>query len=419
MSVNTFLVYYFWSKTSARIPFPADLANNQTWQPVNTEKTGYVFSAYMVEGEARLVVLGALSEAKVRYNCLLWYMKDDSRSWKSIRTGTIATVSPEGHGTRYTATVFECPVETLTPRYVSIVSDFGKPTNLVKLQSRPKAERYMRKFTVCLTPIHFDYSRAYELIEWVELNRILGAEKFIVYNYSIASNVEQVLDYYVRQDAVEVVQWRLPMAVDTYPNSGVAPEIHYFAQSVALHDCLFRNKGESEYVVNIDLDEFIVPKDSGIKTWSELIQTVRVDSAKVYVFRSSFFRKDWEQYYSSGEQSVVAQAKKYGISTLQYFNREKRVFVKGSRSKYIAKTDAVNTLMIHFVPMIPLKYDVTVSEDLAILHHYRSLHEGDGQLADSVKDLTILQQYGKELVENVKRVWNDLPQVDMNINDKV
>ncbi|XP_053377892.1 uncharacterized protein LOC128547951 [Mercenaria mercenaria] len=109
-----------------------------------------------------------------------------------------------------------------------------------------KLEAYKNRFAVCLSPLYFNYSRAYELAEWIELNRILGAEKFVVYNISTSTNVDQVLGYYSRQGLVNVVQWQLPMRVSTYPKSKEPAEIHYFGQTAALNDCLFRKPLEKD-----------------------------------------------------------------------------------------------------------------------------------------------------------------------------
>jgi hypothetical protein len=82
---------------------------------------------------------------------------------------------------------------------------------------------------------YFNYSKAYELVEMIELNRILGAEHFVFYNYSTNSNVNHVLEYYKKMDIVEVLEWNLPMKVDTWPKKNEPVEIHYFAQLAALN----------------------------------------------------------------------------------------------------------------------------------------------------------------------------------------
>lgn len=103
------------------------------------------------------------------------------------------------------------------------------------MQNASKPDQYKYIFSVCLSPLYFQYGRAYELVEWIELNRILGAERFLVYNYSTAINVQQVLDYYSKRGLAEVIQWHVTMRVSTFPKTKQPIEIHYFGQSAALN----------------------------------------------------------------------------------------------------------------------------------------------------------------------------------------
>lgn len=274
-----------------------------------------------------------------------------------------------------------------------------------------RPEIIQRTFTVCLSPLHYGYGRDYELIEWIELNRILGAEKFIIYNYSSTGKINNALEYYSKRGLVEVIQWRLPMAVDTFPVN-TEPEIHYFAQSAALNDCLYRNKGESEFVVNIDLDEFIIPRGTETNTLREMLTEVNKNNAKVFIFKNTYFRKDW--HHRNSEKLLFRsshKAKQYGFTTLTTFNREKKIYVKGVKSKYMAKTNGIRYLMIHFVPELPPNEDVTVDERTGLLHHYRNINVDSHIYNDSITDYTIVEKFGEKLVENVGKVWSELHHV--------
>jgi len=39
---------------------------------------------------------------------------------------------------------------------------------------------------VCVKPIHFDYDKTLEIIEFIELNKILGVTKFTFYNHTMS-----------------------------------------------------------------------------------------------------------------------------------------------------------------------------------------------------------------------------------------
>lgn len=69
------------------------------------------------------------------------------------------------------------------------------------------AER--RNFAVCVQPL-FKYSDVNQLVEMIELNRLLGAEYFYFYNCTISAAVSKALHYYTHlTDYVQVLPWQL------------------------------------------------------------------------------------------------------------------------------------------------------------------------------------------------------------------
>ncbi|XP_045197976.2 uncharacterized protein LOC123552394 [Mercenaria mercenaria] len=417
--VVLFVLYfcYFTLFKCTWTPFPVELAQNKTWYPVGRAKTAYVFSAYLDESRHVVVVIGAMTKDPITYLCQLWSADAGGNSMDMDRSYPRAISPPEHHDKKYAMTLFECPFRSARfPQYVSLITNTcDTPLNLIRIDETKVQSNYRRKFTVCLSPLNFMYSRAYELIEWIELNRILGAEKFVVYNYSSASNVKEVLDYYSKRGFVEVIQWPLPMAVDTYPATEVRAEIHYFGQTAALHDCLYRNKRESEFIVNIDLDEFIIPHGNETTNWKEIVRKVDTNNAKAFVFKNTHFRRDLNHKHSKHSwMNDYQETKRFKLTTLQTFQREVKVYIKGVKSKYMVRTDGLLYLMIHFVPELPLSQDITISEEIALLHHYKNFEHDPEVSTDSVPDYTVLDKYGDKLISNVERVWDELSRVDMN-----
>ena len=72
----------------------------------------------------------------------------------------------------------------------------------------------VRNFSLCVPPLHKNFSQAYSLVELIELNRILGVEAFTFYNYSAVLNVDQILSVYSKLCLVKVlhVPWNLPLS---------------------------------------------------------------------------------------------------------------------------------------------------------------------------------------------------------------
>ena len=295
------------------------------------------------------------------------------------------------------------------PSHISLVTTSCEtPLNILAVKNVSKPPKYKTRFTVCLSPLYFDYGRAYELVEWIELNRILGAEKFTIYNISTSINVDKVLEYYSKRGLVEIVQWRLPIRVSKFP--GDRSDIHYFGQTAALNDCLFRTKRDSEYMVNVDLDEFIIPRGSNLLNWTITIRPYE-DRFSVFMFKSTYFRKEWESGISNFLDKE--QVEKYQLVSLKVTEHESRIFAARHRSKYIARTASVDGIQIHEVPG---SRTAVIPHTAALLHHYRNwsnLEDRDG----SVKDYIVLEKYGAMLINRVRNAWNDLPGVEMDIQN--
>jgi tetratricopeptide (TPR) repeat protein len=82
------------------------------------------------------------------------------------------------------------------------------------------------------------------LIEWLEFHKIVGVERFYLYNNNSADNTIDILQPYVQSGEVILHHWP------------VTP-----GQISAYEHCLSAYKTESEWIAFIDLDEFIFPSE--------------------------------------------------------------------------------------------------------------------------------------------------------------
>jgi hypothetical protein len=81
------------------------------------------------------------------------------------------------------------------------------------------------------------------LREWIEFHRLVGVEKFILYNNESTDGYQAVLDPYV--DSGIVTLYDVP--------------VHPAQQSTAYNSCLEQYRGRIKWVAYIDLDEFLYP----------------------------------------------------------------------------------------------------------------------------------------------------------------
>ncbi|CAL1547333.1 unnamed protein product, partial [Lymnaea stagnalis] len=166
----------------------------------------------------------------------------------------------DAHSKKYVAAFFDCPIGPLvSPKFVTVTyNKTDEPAHWVAIHHpRPLA----RNFTVCYAAL-FDYNRTSQLIQSIEINRVLGAQHFYVYNYSVSPATDAVLRHYQKLGLLTVMQWRLPTL-----------EVWYYAQNLAINDCVYRNRIASQFVVIQDTDEFIIPKQHD--SWAELLHAVQ------------------------------------------------------------------------------------------------------------------------------------------------
>ena len=295
-----------------------------------------------------------------------------------------------------------------------------RPPNLLKIRESPKANR---TFTICLRPIHFRETAAYDIVEWVEYYRLMGVDYFMIYNFTSDPLTDKILNYYVKSGIMEVVQWHVP--------DHVIPSIHYYelkkyrelhsaGQFAMLNDFLYRVYWSTEYVVNVDLDEFIVPLD-GSKNFRQLLNTYPLSCE--YQFRNSIVPMDIEPTIETFAQRALAI--KYRLKTLLYTKRQDYVYNIRLKTKYIARTNCSKLLWLHTVwekrapnsesPLINgqhfsqnlMRNKVVANKNSSIVFHYRlpfdeskTFQRHTGRVEDRR-----LKPFREGLIDRVKTVW--------------
>jgi hypothetical protein len=88
------------------------------------------------------------------------------------------------------------------------------------------------------------------LKEWIEFHRMMGVQRFWLYNNNSTDNYQEVLEPYIKKRIVKLIDWPSPLDADWTPY-----------QNAAYADCMTRSLGKAKWVAVIDIDEFIVPVD--------------------------------------------------------------------------------------------------------------------------------------------------------------
>lgn len=253
---------------------------------------------------------------------------------------------------------------TTPPLAVSLTQEkCDTANNLLTVRRTRTRHKLSTTFTVCVSPIQNDFDDVDRFVEFVELHRMFGAEKFVFYNMSIGSNVRTYMEFYKRQGVADVVPWKLPSIVDA----------HYHAQLASLNDCLYRYMHRSKYIAFLDLDEVIVPRVHN--TWAKLMSSLEEIpySAKLcaFVFQCVFFKLDWPDNNDS-LMSLQDAIKRHNVISLLKTKREPKAWPHLQRSKVIVNPRKVDIIGIHNI-WKPLRdyMEYHVPYKTAALHHYR------------------------------------------------
>ncbi len=222
-------------------------------------------------------------------------------------------------------------------------------------------------FTVCISgPLHYfsNVSMVRQLVEWIEVNSLFGADHFVLYNHSGNGQILQpYVDYYSMLGRVELIQWDLAALGINDPKT----DVYYYAQILQQNDCLFRNMFRTKYIAFLDVDEFIVPRGQH-SSWSDLVSTC--EDAAQYLVRCLIFRRN----LPSDEQAISD----YDLLTLVKTKAENRIFPAGIRTKYIVNPLYILSVTVHHVHKFMSSISrnksrtCTVRPEVALLHHYRN-----------------------------------------------
>lgn len=104
-------------------------------------------------------------------------------------------------------------------------------------------EDYIYDFAVCAI---FQNEAPY-LKEWIEYHKLVGAEHFYLYNHYSQDNYLEVLQPYLDEGVVELVDWSWPF-------------FQYITQKLAYMNAINKTRHMVKWLAVIDIDEYIVPK---------------------------------------------------------------------------------------------------------------------------------------------------------------
>ncbi|XP_054469193.1 uncharacterized protein LOC129102982 isoform X2 [Anoplopoma fimbria] len=147
------------------------------------------------------------------------------------------------------------------PGRVSVFNQTWLPIRNQKTKGK-KEEKLQFNFTVCISNLFGDYNNVLQFAQTLEMYRLLGVDRVVIYNTSCGPDLDRLLQSYSQEGFVEMVPW--PIDQHLNPSRGwlfsqSGGDVHYFGQLTTLNECIYRSMDRSRYVLLNDIDEIIMP----------------------------------------------------------------------------------------------------------------------------------------------------------------
>lgn len=271
-----------------------------------------------------------------------------------------------------------------------------------EIQNRD-TEGLQMEFTVCISTMYGEFNNVLQLVQSIEMYKILGAKKVVIYKNSCSQLMEKVLDFYVTEGTVEIIPWPIHLYLRVSPywhHKQDAKDIGYYGQITALNDCLYRNMYKSKYVLLNDIDEIILPVK--YPDWRTMMQTLQQQNPQmgVFLFENHIFPRNVfmpnEPFNFSSWNAVP------GTNILQHIMKEPWTDSVFNQQKMIVDPRKVIQTSVHNVLKSYGSF-LYVKSDVGFSYHCRAPHLEDLPRESMIKDPT-LWRYNMSLIGSVNRV---------------
>ncbi|RUS89738.1 hypothetical protein EGW08_002556 [Elysia chlorotica] len=401
-----------------------------------------IYAAILQDDSVRIIALKVVGATFKNIHCV--FFRSLSETSPVFRSEALVLDIPEYQRFKHTAAYVTCPAPTHRQaagkaRYVGLANEKSlalhiMPNVILPLEgSGNEDERKEKKedevlgyrrfnrleepdqnvgLTVCV-PAMYGFNNAAQLVEKIEMSRLLGAERIVLYNYSISPNIDAVLRMYAREWStgketleIKVFPWHLPL-IEQNGQMEIL-NIHYLGQMATIDHCLHRYRKSSKYIAFTDMDEFVIPLQHN--TLLDLVadRQSRNASTMGFLFQCSVFNKDRPSLAPGFEED----ARRYGSAVLGVTSRDDFYFPPRVRSKFIVDPKKVDVMGIHFIWNGSGSID-TVPLDQGFLAHYRDPLK---KSKPGVVDTRVVDRFGKRLVVRLRKVWSKLKGVDLDLS---
>ncbi|XP_041957536.1 uncharacterized protein LOC121715712 [Alosa sapidissima] len=239
------------------------------------------------------------------------------------------------------------------------------------IQNQKVKESFRYNFTMCISNLFGEYNNALQFAQTMEVYKLIGVQRVVIYYTSSGPDIEKVLMYYRRQGMLEIVPWPIDKflkpsigwRIDVHPG-----EVHYYGQLTTLNECIYRYMYQSKYLLLNDIDEIMMPYDHA--NLEELMDSLQLQHPDAGVFKIKNYVFPKTQFEDSGRFRLPQWSSVPGVNILEHIYREPYRLSVFDPTKLIINPRRVEQTSVHYV----IKYFgrvVTVPFDICLTIHTR------------------------------------------------
>uniref|UniRef100_H3A4W8 Glycosyltransferase family 92 protein n=1 Tax=Latimeria chalumnae TaxID=7897 RepID=H3A4W8_LATCH len=380
----------------------------QTQTITSLNKKTFIISAYFDNRERKITRFIAIIDRKGYGNLYCRYCCKQNDVSYTIDFGVEVYVHSDHFGFPYATADLICKIpQNCTKNFVKVYGLESKGKNLLlpafKIHNSDLQFKY--EFSVCISTLFGNYNNVLQFIQAIEMYRLLGVGKVVIYKTNCSVMLEKVLKYYVNENVVEVIPW--PITSHLKVSSGwlysASPgDIHYYGQLTALNDCIYRHMYDSRYLLLNDIDEIALPIKH--KNWHELMDSLSKQHPNIGVFLIENHIFPYTVHSDNNSFNIAYWNAVPGINILKHIHREPDRRSVYNPTKMIVNPRKVVQTSVHSV-LHAYSSSYRVSPNTALLYHCRVPLQSHLPKTSLIEDTT-LWRYSAPLIMNVNTVIN-------------
>ena len=385
--------------------------DSQDWHGIQSPIFFYIYSAFYDDrpefGSPRIALIGISELHEASIYCALSVSGTQGPYYPL--SFTFQGVTPDAilqeENKRVADFIYWCPMKWKQIPSQVVIGLRIKNTNEYKELARvdvevPKKPTEKQDIAICVAHLYKPsislimgkkrplLDNPYEMVEWVEMQKILGIDKISLYIQAVGSEVMKVLQYYSKEGNVDIHSFGL-----------IEDKVFKYPRSTAVSDCLHRYMHSHEMILVIDVDEVIVPQED--ITFMELLK--RVARANNIAIKGNHFQFANDIYYTDQPDHKVDKTKPFYLQYLRHrYHTGPEPFpgpMKSAQDPYVCKYTTNHQCFIS----VPGANKVYVDPTIASVHHYKDCSTA----RDQTRESQCIHRRGNTTIENIMLRYED------------